>query len=75
MNTDSCASHLKRRNPETKYDVFFSAHYHSAAPNAEKIDITEFDDNTRDIYEDFMRFYAEYEREREIEMRKGESGE
>lgn len=64
-------------DPETKYDVFFSAHYHPSAPETEKIEITELDEETRDIYEDFMRFYAEYEREREkqLEEKKGEDDE
>lgn len=62
-------------NPETKYDVFFSAHHHPSAPETERIEISELDENTRDIYEDFVRFYEEYEREREIERQKGESGE
>lgn len=60
---------------ETKYDVFFSAHHHPSAPETEKIDISELDENTRAIYEDFMRFYEEYEREREEQRakQKGES--
>lgn len=62
-------------NPETKYDVFFSAHYHPAAPNAEKIEISDLDEETREIYLDFMRFFEEYERERKEQLaeQKGES--
>lgn len=63
------------RNPETKYDVFFNAHYHPSAPDTEKIEISDLDEETREIYLDFMRFYEEYEREREIARQKGESGE
>lgn len=64
-------------NPGTKYDVFFSAHFHPSAPNAEKIEITDLDKETREIYLDFMRFFEEYEREREKQLaeKKGEGDE
>ncbi len=76
-----CVLHLNDKSmteriwhdPKTKYDVFFSAHHHPSAPETEKIDISELDEKTRDIYEDFMRFYKEYERERELAKQEGES--
>lgn len=61
------------QDPERRYDVFFTAHEHPLAPEAEKAELSELDENTREVYEDFMRFYEEYERERETEKQKGES--